>query len=282
MNYSQIRAFHHVALTKGFSSAAEMLSLTQPAVSEQVRKLESDHDILLFNRERKQISLTPLAEELFLTTKQFFEVEQRINELLSENRSSLEGHLRIMVDSAFHLSDRLVRFHRKFPNMSISVQTGNSEEIVARLRSYDVEIGVVGSQAPGNDMHVHSLGESSIVAVAAKSFLAETVESLGLEDLHSFPLVLREKGSKTRQKLEQRAIEKGINLNPTVVADGREAMLEIIASGIGVGFVSDTEFGHDPRLVRIPLDDPDLKMSESLIYLKQREDLRIIRAFINA
>ena len=280
MNYSQIRAFHYVALTRGFSSAAEMLSLTQPAVSEQVRKLESDHDILLFNRERKQITLTPLAEELLLTTKQFFEIEQRIDELLSENRSSLEGHLRIMVDSAFHLSDRLVKFHKKFPNMSISVETGNSEEIVARLRSYDVEIGVVGSQAPGSDMHVHNLGASPIVAVAAKSFLTKRIERLGLAELGDFPLVLREQGSKTRQKLEDRAAELGIALNPTVVADGREAMLEIISSGVGVGFVSDAEFGHDPRLVRIPLDDPTLTMSESLIYLKQRADLRIIRSFM--
>ncbi len=281
MNYSQIRAFHYVALTRGFSSAAELMSLTQPAVSEQVRKLESDHDILLFNRERKQITLTPLAEELLLTTKQFFEIEGRIDDLLSENRSSLEGHLRIMVDSAFHLSDRLVRFHKKFPGLSISVQTGNSEEIVACLRNYDVEIGVVGSQAPGSDMQVHSLGESPIVAVAAKSFLTQPMECLNLADLGDYPLVLREKGSKTRLKLEERAAEMGIMLNPAIVADGREAMLEIISCGLGVGFVSNAEFGHDPRLVKIPLDDANLTMSESLIYLKQRADLRIIRSFIN-
>ncbi|MGY9012793.1 MAG: LysR family transcriptional regulator, partial [Rhodobacterales bacterium] len=54
MSYSQLRAFHFVALKGGFSRAAEAMHITQPAVSEQVRKLEQDYDVLLFNRERKQ------------------------------------------------------------------------------------------------------------------------------------------------------------------------------------------------------------------------------------
>lgn len=282
MNYSQIRAFHHVALTKGFSRAAEALSLTQPAVSEQVRRLESDHDVLLFNRERKQITLTPIAEQLFLATKQLFEIEEGIDDLLSENRSALQGHLRIMVDSAFHLSDRLVGFRSKFPNVSISVQTGNSEEILTSLRNYDVEIGVVGSQNPGSDMKVQNLGVSRIVAVASKTFLEERIDGLALEDLQRYPLVLREKGSKTRQKLEDEATARGLSFAPAVVAEGREAMLEIVASGVGIGFVSEAEFGNDPRLVRLSLVGTNLSMSESLIYLKQRGDLRIIASFLNS
>ncbi len=282
LNYSQIRAFHHVALTKGFSRAAEALSLTQPAVSEQVRRLESDHDVLLFNRERKQITLTPIAEQLFLATKQLFEIEEGIDDLLSENRSALQGHLRIMVDSAFHLSDRLVGFRSKFPNVSISVQTGNSEEILTSLRNYDVEIGVVGSQNPGSDMKVQNLGVSRIVAVASKTFLEERIDGLALEDLQRYPLVLREKGSKTRQKLEDEATARGLSFAPAVVAEGREAMLEIVASGVGIGFVSEAEFGNDPRLVRLSLVGTNLSMSESLIYLKQRGDLRIIASFLNS
>ena len=73
MRYSQLKAFHHVALLGGFSRAAEALFLTQPAISEQVRKLEQEHDVLLFFRERKRIRLTEAGELLFRLTKQFFE-----------------------------------------------------------------------------------------------------------------------------------------------------------------------------------------------------------------
>lgn len=268
-------------MLRGFSRAAEKLSLTQPAVSEQVRKLETDNDILLFNRERKQITLTPLADELLMKTKQLFELEETIDDILSERRSALTGHLRLMVDSAFHLSDRLVRFRDKHPNVTITVRTGNSEDVLSNLRSYDVELGIVGSEDPGADMEKISLGQSEIVAVAAKSFLAEPIDRLELSELQRFPLVFRENGSRTRQKLERAAQHQNIVFSPEVVVEGREAMLEVVAHGSGLGFVSEAEFGNDPRLQRIELDSSDLAMSESLVYLKQRRDLKLIRSFLN-
>lgn len=282
MRYSQIRAFHYVAVCGGFSRAAKALGLTQPAVSEQVRKLESDHDVLLFNRERKQISLTPIAEQLLLATKQLFEVEEKIDDLLIENRTALQGHMRIMVDSAFHLSSRLLRFQNKYPDVSVSVRTGNSEDVLNSLRTYDVEIGVVGSESPGSDMYAESLGLSPIVAVAAKSFFQEQVDELSLSDLGRYPLVFRERGSRTRQKLEDEATRNGITLRPAAVVEGREAMLEIVAVGLGIGFVSEAELGNDPRLTRIPIACSDISMTETLVHLKQRGDLKIIRAFMSA
>ena len=81
MRHSQLRAFHYVAYLGGFSRAAEFLFLTQPAISEQVRKLEQDHDVLLFHRERKRVRLTNEGEQLFRYTKQYFEVEKKIEEM---------------------------------------------------------------------------------------------------------------------------------------------------------------------------------------------------------
>ena len=69
MRYAQIKAFHHVALLGGFSRAAEALSLTQPAISEQVRKLEQAHDTLLFHRDRRQGRLTEAGEALLRLTR---------------------------------------------------------------------------------------------------------------------------------------------------------------------------------------------------------------------
>ena len=130
-------------------------------------------------------------------------------------------------------------------------------------------------------MHVESLGSSDIVAVAAKSFLNRRIDRLTLSELQNYPLVFRERGSKTRQGLEDEALRAGVVLNPEVEVDGREAMLEIVASGVGIGFVSRAEFGNDPRLVKIELSDLKLSMFESLVFLRQREEQRMIRSFMN-
>ncbi|RLJ40958.1 aminoethylphosphonate catabolism LysR family transcriptional regulator [Litoreibacter meonggei] len=281
MRYSQIRAFHYVAISGGFSRAAEALSLTQPAVSEQVRKLEGDHDVLLFNRDRKQVTLTAAGERLLLATKQFFEVEQQISDVLSENRAALEGTLRIIADSAFHLTHRLRIFRSKHPKVLVSVRTGNTADILTALRNYDAEIGLVGSLNPGPDMEIINLGTSPIVAFASREFLNNPTEKISIRELSQYPLVFREKGSKTRQKLEEEGLRQGVVLQPAFEVEGREAVQEIVAAGAGIGFVSEAELGRDKRLIKLQLDCPQLTMAESLVHLKQRSDVRLIRAFMS-
>ena len=280
MRHSQLKAFHFVALHGGFSRAAEALYLTQPAISEQVRKLEQDHDVLLFHRERKRVQLTDAGERLFRLTKHYFEIEQQIGEYMSETRAAVDGSLRIIADSAHHVTDILSAFRQRYPNVVVSLRTGNSDEVIEELRAFNAEVGVAGSLTPGRDMETLSLGHTPIVAFAAKGLLPEDKSSITMRELAELPLIFRETGSKTRQKLEEEAARRGLTLLPAIEAEGRETVREVVASGAGVGFVSQAEFGHDERLVQIELKDMDLRMGESLVHLVQRREVKVIRAFM--
>ena len=202
--------------------------------------------------------------------------------ILSENRAALKGTLRIMADSAFHLTHRLNKFRIRHPSVLVSVQTGNTADILTALRNYDAEIGVVGSPKPGADMEVISLGTSPIIAFTSKSFLKNPHPTMSLAELAQYPLIFREKGSRTRQKLEEESLRQGVPLTPAFEVEGREAVQEIVAAGAGIGFVSEAELGSDARLIKLQLNCPQLTMTESLIHLKQRSDVRLIRAFMTA
>jgi len=280
MRQSQLKAFHYVALHNGFSRAAEALFLTQPAVSEQVRKLEQDHDVLLFHRERKRVQLTEAGEQLFRLTNRYFEIEQQIEDYMSETSATIEGELRIIADSAHHVTEILGRFRQRYPDVAISLRAGNTDDILDELRAYNAEIGVVGSPSPGKDMVTHNLGTTEITAFAAKGILPSSKKSLSLQDLTELPLIFRETGSKTRHKLEQEAARKGVTLTPAITAEGREAVREVVVSGGGIGFVSKAEFGQDNRLVQIKLEDVDIHMSETMVHLTQRSEVKVIRAFM--
>ncbi len=281
MSHSQLKAFHHVALLGGFSRAAEALCHTQPAISEQVRKLEQDHDVLLFHRERKRVHLTETGEHLFRLTKQYFEIEQQIDEYLSETSASVEGELRIIADSAHHVTEILTQFRKRYPDVTVSLRVGNTREIVEELRAYNAEIGIAGSVDPGKDMDTLSLGSTEITAFAARGVLLASKRSLSMKELSELPLIFREEGSKTRAKLVEAAARQGIELKPAIVAEGREAVREVVASGAGIGFVSAAEFGHDDRLIQIGLTDANLTMSETLVHLTQRRDVKVIRTFMD-
>lgn len=280
MRHSQLRAFHAVALHGGFSRAAEVVNQSQPALSDQVKRLEQDHDVLLFRREGRRVRLTESGEELFLLTKRYFENESQIAEHLNRSRAALAGTLRIVADSALHITDALGTFRARHPDVFVQLTTGNSETVLEVLRNYDAEIGIVGSLKPAGDLECRDLGETPILAIAARGLLAPGTVSLTLEDLRKEPLVFREKGSRTRAALENAARAEGVRLTPVIEVEGREAMREVVASGTGIGFVSEAELGHDPRIERYPLSGLHLSMVETLVCLSIRRDLPVIRAFL--
>lgn len=282
MRYTQLRAFQQVAMAGGFSRAADQLGLTQPAISDQVRRLEEAHDVLLFRREARQVRLTEAGEGLFRLTNRFFEVEDEISQFLDQSRAAVTGHLRIVADSAVHVTPAIGRFRVAYPEVRLSLWTGNTEDVMARLKNYEAEIGVVGNLGPARDVDRIELGSTPIVAIAAHGLLPGEPTAIPFADLPRWPLVFRETGSRTRARLEAAATEAGVTLRPVIEVEGREAMREVVASGAGLGFLSEAEFGHDTRLRKVAIGGVDLGMTETLIALSARRDVPVIRAFMKA
>ena len=282
MRHSQLRAFHHVALHGGFSSAARALNMTQPSVSDQVKRLEQAHDTLLFQRAARQVQLTPAGEALFRLTSELFEVEERIANHLDQNRSALAGQLRIVADAAMHVTSSVSAFRAAHAGVRVIMQTGNTKDVLRRLRNYEAEIGVVGNTISESDLELVDLGQSPILAIAAKGHWPNSLTALPFQDLPQHPLIFRETGSKTRAILEDAARRHKISLQPSIVVEGREALREVVASGAGIGFVSEAEVGHDSRLTSRPISGVQLQMSEAVVILSARRDVPVIRAFLKS
>ena len=281
MRYVQLRAFHYVAISGGFSRAAEALFLTQPAISDQVRKLEEEYDVLLFNRYKKQVTLTGFGQQLLEITHRMFDTEQQALDLLSESRALRSGTLRIVADAAHHLLHILGKFREKYPGIQVTVRTGNTETVVTSLFAYDADIGVLGEIPKGREFDMLKLNSTPIIAFVSRTHPLAGTKSMSFAELSKHPLVLRERGSKTRQKLEAMAQKQSVELPAAIEAEGREAVREIVASGSGIGFVSQAEFGQDGRLVPIVIDAPEMLMDEALICLRERSGGKLVRAFWN-
>ena len=280
MRYSQLRAFHYVAAEGGFSRAARVLNQSQPSLSDQVRQLERLHDTLLFYREKRQIRLTEAGKDLFLLTQKFFDVEEQIGDCLRQYRKQLEGTLRVVADAALHITTPLTAFRTANPKAFVSISTGNSEDVLRRLRNYDAEIGVVGNISSTQDLDEIPIGQAPIVAIMAHDFLPNEVQALDLETLSLLPLVFREKGSSTQRCLETSAEKNAIKLRPVITVEGRQALCEVVASGAGIGFVSLAELSDVSDIRAVTISGVELEMKEKLVFLSTRRDLPMIRAFV--
>lgn len=148
------------------------------------------------------------------------------------------------------------------------------------LARYDADVGVLGN-VPDKDTHtIVTLNSTPIIAFARKDSHYATFTSVSFEELATWPLVLREKGSKTRAKIEDQAKASGLTLSVRIEAEGREAVSQIVADGGGVGIVSEAEFGHHQGLCKIPIRQLDLTMEESIICLRERSQNPLILRFM--
>ena len=250
-------------------------------MSEQVKKLEQSYDTLLLRRQNKKISLTETGEKLVILTKQLFEVEQQIEDYISETGQDLKGSIRIIADSASHVLNILAAFRKKYPSVKVILRSGNSEEVERALRSFNAEIGIMPNLSKKFDIGMKFIGSSNIIAFGQPDYLKPHKPILKMKDVKRLPIIFREKGSTTRQIIEEEAKQQGVQLRPIIEVEGREAMRELVASGAGIGFISEAEFINDSRVVKANLYGSNLIMNETVAFLKQRGNVRVIKNFLS-
>lgn len=279
MYYYQLRAFHAVATYGGFSKAAKKLNISQPAISDQVRKLEGWFNIRLFERKRRSVVPTELGKRLHELTKRMFELEKEAVELLSESEALKTGLLRLAADAPLHSVNLIGAFREAYPGISIKLSIGNADEVLSELFEFNADIAVLADVPQNDQLKILPLRTDPLVAFVNKSHPWANRKKITLKELCTEPLVMREHGSKTRMTLERELEAKNLNYKMSLEADGRAAAREAVAAGIGVGVVSRAEVGFDTRLTAIELSDSTGSMTENLVCLKERAKLRTVAAF---
>lgn len=280
MNSTQLKVFHAVAKAGSFSLAAQHLSLTQPAVSDHVRKLEEGYGTRLFIRGPKGTTLTDIGRKLLAITERHAEAEAEARELLARASRLEEGTLTIGADAAVHILPAVSRFRARHPGVLLRLVSGNSQDLLERLRSFTLDAAVVADRPEGDDVAALPLRRDPLVAlVSAESQLARR-RSLKPADLAGLPLVLREEGSATRRLALALLREAGASWQNAMEVQGREACQEAVAQGLGLAIVSRGEVAPDQRIRALPLAGHNTAMEEVLAILRSRMNLRLIQAFV--
>lgn len=280
MYYAQLRAFHAVATHGGFSRAARKLALTQPAISDHIRKLEEAHGVELVLRRRGGIALSDLGRRLYAITERLFEAEIEADELLARSRKLDEGALTVGADAATHILPVLARFRARYPKVSVRLISGNSEQLLRKLDAFEIDFAVIASRPDTGRYASWLLREDPLVAFLAADHPLARRKSLSLPELVKWPVILREEGSVTRMLLLEELNRRGLVLGDAIEIETREASREAAASGLGIGIVSRGEFLPGDDLCMLAFTDWRAKMSEWLICLAARGDLHLMKAVV--
>ncbi|QQS11883.1 MAG: LysR family transcriptional regulator [Rhodospirillales bacterium] len=280
MTPSQIRAFHLVAREGGFTGAARAANISQPTLSGQVKALETAYGVRLFERRGRQTRPTELGRRLFDVTVRLFAAGDEAEALLSGSAAAEPAHLRIGADSAYHVMPVLAELRRRQAGLTFGLRIGNSTEVMREILAREVDVGVMARPTSDPRVHAVQVRRDRLVLFVAAGHPWWRRRTLRLAELAGRDLVLRERGSITRETFERALAEAGVRPGALVEVETREGVREAVAAGFGVGVVFDSEFGVDARFQALRVADTDLAVGEFAVCLRDRRSIAPIRAFL--
>jgi DNA-binding transcriptional LysR family regulator len=236
----RLQLFRVVAETLHFRRAAERLRLSQSAVSQQIAALERELGVALFERIGRLVFLTPAGEALAQEAPRALASLARAEEAVRQIGRVDGGVLRVGASTTpgiYLLPEILKRFHAAFPRVTLRFRIANSAAIQSALRANELDVGVVGEPADGDELFARRLGPDRVLSVAAPSLVGRT-RRLAPADLRVWPLLDREPGSATRKAVEQALATVGVRLTPAFELPSPEALLRAASAGLGVAFLS--------------------------------------------
>ena len=242
---ARLKTFRVVAEQLSFTQAAERLFLTQPAVTLQIKGLEEELGLRLFDRTGQRIALTAAGQLLLRYADRLSDLSAEAEQALSALRGEIGGRLVLGASTtiAQYLLPRLAgEFLAENPAVEFSTFTSNTAGVVSALLDNRIALGLIEGPSGRTDVKTESFIKDEIVLVAAPS--NEWIDAgtlISPQALGKVPLIVREHGSGTRQIIED-ALEKAKVVRKTLrVAmelDSTEAIKSAVAAGLGVGFVS--------------------------------------------
>jgi aminoethylphosphonate catabolism LysR family transcriptional regulator len=281
MTPTQLRAFHLVAESGSFSAAARASGLSQPNLSSQVTSLEQTYGVRLFDRRGRSVLPTETGRQLHGITTRLFAVQDEARALLAGEQALTRGHLRIAADSAHHVVPIMAALRDRAEGLTFALSIDNSAVVLERLLRHEADVAVMAKSISDPRLHAVRLRTDRVVLfVPTRHPLARRGRAT-LSSLAGQSLVLRERGSITREVIEQAMAAADIRPDAIVEVQTREGVREAVAAGFGIGAVFASELGEDRRFRRILVTDTDLNVAEYAVCLQERRRVALVRAFMD-
>ncbi|MBP1175539.1 MULTISPECIES: LysR family transcriptional regulator [Paenibacillus] len=266
MNLHALRLFHVVASTGSVTRASELLNISQPAITAQIKKFEKEISLTLLMPLGRGIALTDAGEKLAVLARRLFAVEQQIEQFSQDYRDGAHGHIRLAatyLPAHFLIPAWIAKFKQQYEHVEMTINTTNSNDALQQLLNIEVDLAIYGGlpeQYPDTIQTEELFRDELWFVVAPDHRYANQQVSL-LEMMHE-PFVMREKGSSTRERLfslcrTYNAPTPQVTLNFTGL---HEAITAVIA-GYGANFVSSLvvrEYVERGELCRVYVEDIQL------------------------
>lgn len=284
----RLQVFHAVAKQLSFTKAAEVLFMTQPAVTFQIKQLEEHFNTRLFDRGHGRISLTPAGEVVLGYAERILGLSSEMDVRLSEMTGEIGGSLMVGASTTiaeFLLPRILGEFKSTFPNVRSRLIVGNSEAIENRILEHTIDIGFIESPSHEPNLECEACCDDELVVICSPRFPLARSKELTPQKLLEHAYISREPGSGTREFTESYLRQHGVTtdqMNVVMELGSPIALNGVVETGLGFAIASRASVVKGQRLgdlVAIPLK-PRLIRTLSMVYPKEKFRSRLVTTFV--
>lgn len=290
MEFNQIENFLSVVKYKSFSKAAEKLYLTQPTVSNNIQKLEKELNTTLLDRKSKTITLTETGKTFYTYAVEIINMRDQAKFCMNKFPHKIEGEIELDASSIpeRYVLPYIIRdFTALYPRVSFTINQKNSQQIVDDIMDGKQSFGIVGAKYESLKLEYIDFYEDELVLAVPydDKFNMRPQQSLHMDTLFSEKFIFRRKGSGTRHLIEQRLLDKGINIKDLHIvfyADSNEMIKKMVELKLGVSFISNISIKNECDLKLIKsyhIDDLDLKRNFYFVFSKNRTLPPLVEVF---
>jgi len=280
MSDRRLQVFHTVAGVLNFTRAAEMLHMTQPAVTHQIRQLEADFNTRLFDRVNNKISLTPAGTQVLDYASRILSLYSEMHESVKELTGDRSGLLTLGASTTiaeYMLPDLLGGFRREFPDVHVRLRVANTDAIVALVATSSIDLGIVEGVVQNQQLLVEDCQQDELVVIVPNDHTLVNKTSVEPADLTQYPFIQREDGSGTRSVISAYLAEHGLSedqLQHPFELGSTEAIKGAVQAGMGISIVSEATVKKELDLGMLVAKTLSPALLRPFYFVRQRQQFQ--------
>lgn len=289
MNLNQLQIFCTVAEEKSLTKAAKKLHLSQPAVSGQVKVMESVYNLCFFERTNQGVELTPAGELVYRYAQQLLHIHDDMKDALGVMSRDQPCHLTVgssTVAGGYPLPCSIYVFKERHPQANIKLDVANSATILEKIRTASLDLAIIEGPVNDEDIITKPCADDEMALVVPYVEPWIYVSEITLDELKDLPLIIREQGSGTRTIFEEALTRHRLslnNLNIVTEMGNLGSIKSSVEAGHGMSvlpLITVRKELYTKMLKALPIRDLELKLNYKVIYHRKQIISEIAKAFI--
>ena len=290
MNLEYLKTFLEVVRLGSFSEVAKRLSVSQPAVSFQIQKLERDLGVRLIDRRQKTIALTDAGKRLLRFAEVVEKEHARLKRDLDQLREEVTGDIVIAastIPGEVLLPPILGEFKALHPAIGARVEASDSITVINRVQDGSYDVGFCGVKPEGKELDYFKMADDEIVLIVSPEHPFARRRKVSPLELEGEQIIFREETSGTQRSLKSLLAKAGLDIgkwSPSLILGTSQAVVSAVESGLGIAFVSNMAIKKSLALglvKQVAVEGIKLKRDFYCIYRKERVVSRLLSEFID-